>query len=99
MYYNAINAKFKKKGVKYFFLMKGHFANVYKARYKNEDVAVKIYREITTAKQRKDFFLEGFMLGQNRHRNIIRFIGFATDRDPMMIVTEYVEGNRLNAVC
>lgn len=78
--------------------MKGHFANVYKARYKNEDVAVKIYREMT-AKKRKDFFLEGFILGQNRHRNIIRFIGFATDRDPMMIVTEYLEGNRLNAVC
>lgn len=76
---------------------RGHFANVYKARYKNEDVAVKIYREITTAKQRKDFFLEGFMLGQNWHRNIIRFIGFATDRDPMMIVTEYVEGGDLHS--
>lgn len=94
-----LTPNFKKRGLSIFFLMKGHFANVYKARYKNEDVAVKIYREITTAKQRKDFFLEGFMLGQNRHRNIIRFRGFATDRDPMMIVTEYVEGNRLNAVC
>lgn len=40
----------KKRGLSIFFLMKGYFVNVYKVWYKNEDVVVKIYREIMIVK-------------------------------------------------
>lgn len=75
----------------------GQFANVYKATYKPMDslVAVKIYKDTMTADKKRKFLLEGFILGQNNHRNIVKFIGIAASEHPMMIVTEYLVGGDL----
>lgn len=75
----------------------GQFANVYKATYKPMDslVAVKIYKDTMTADKKRKFLLEGFILGQNNHPNIVKFIGIAASKHPMMIVTEYLVGGDL----
>lgn len=79
-------------------LGEGQFAKVYKATYTPTGslVAVKIYNNPMTADKKKKFLLEGFILGQNDHPNIVKFIGIAASKCPMMIVTEYLIGDLLN---
>lgn len=59
-------------------------------------VAVKIYKDTMTADKKRKFLLEGFILGQNNHRNIVKFIGIAASEHPMMIVTEYLVGTKIS---
>uniref|UniRef100_A0A0L8HJU6 Tyrosine-protein kinase n=1 Tax=Octopus bimaculoides TaxID=37653 RepID=A0A0L8HJU6_OCTBM len=75
----------------------GNFGEVYKGKYKPEDkvVAVKTCRDSLTEEQRKTFLQEGRILKQYDHPNIVKFIGIAAQRKPVMIVMEYVEGGSL----
>lgn len=55
-------------------------------------VAVKTCRDTLSEDQRKKFLQEGRILKQYDHPNIVKFIGIAAQRQPVMIVMEYVEG-------
>lgn len=75
----------------------GNFGEVYKGKYqpKNMVVAVKTCRDSLTEEQRKTFLQEGRILKQYEHPNIVKFIGIAAQRKPVMIVMEYVAGGSL----
>lgn len=71
-------------------LIQGHFGQVYKGTYQGKDVAVKLYTGRISAEQSKKFVQEGMILKEYNHPNIVRFIGIAAQKHPIMIVTEYV---------
>ncbi|XP_062566100.1 tyrosine-protein kinase Fer-like [Saccostrea cucullata] len=75
----------------------GNFGEVYKGVYKPKSmvVAVKTCRDTLSEEQRKKFLQEGRILKQYDHPNIVRFIGIAAQRQPVMIVMEYVAGGAL----
>jgi len=45
--------------------------------------------------QRKKFLMEGRILKQYDHPNIVKFIGIAAQRQPVMIIMEFVTGKWL----
>ena len=55
-------------------------------------VAVKTCRDTLSEDQRKKFLQEGRILKQYNHPNIVSFIGIAAQRQPVMIVMEFVPG-------
>lgn len=67
---------------------------MYRGKYKPKGmvVAVKTCRDTLSEDQRKKFLQEGRILKQYDHPNIVKFIGIAAQRQPVMIVMEYVEG-------
>ncbi|VDI62338.1 tyrosine-protein kinase Fer [Mytilus galloprovincialis] len=75
----------------------GNFGEVYKGLYKpkNQVVAIKTCRDTLSDDQRKKFLQEGRILKQYDHPNIVQFIGIAAQRQPVMIVMEYVAGGAL----
>ncbi|KAL5020316.1 hypothetical protein ScPMuIL_003208 [Solemya velum] len=75
----------------------GNFGEVYKGMYSPENltVAVKTCRDTLSEDQRKKFLQEGRILKQYDHPNIVKFIGIAAQRQPVMIVMEYVAGGAL----
>lgn len=75
----------------------GNFGEVYKGKYqpKNMTVAVKTCKDSLTEEQRKTFLQEGRILKQYDHPNIVKFIGIAAQRKPVMIVMEFVAGGSL----
>ncbi len=76
------------------FYSKGHFGQVARAKYHKENVAVKILHEPPgdrTARDRQNFINEALLLKQYKHKNIVKFIGIAAIRDPLMIVMELIE--------
>ncbi len=72
----------------------GNFGDVFRGIYKPEklEVAVKTCRETLSEDAKKKFLQEGRILKQYDHPNIVRFIGIAVQRQPVMIVMEYVPG-------
>lgn len=82
------------KQILFFFKTKGNFGEVYRGKYKPKGmvVAVKTCRDTLSEDQRKKFLQEGRILKQYDHPNIVKFIGIAAQRQPVMIVMEYVEG-------
>lgn len=75
----------------------GNFGEVFKGVYKKttEVVAVKTCKDTLSEEQRKKFLMEGRILKQYDHPNIVKFIGIAAQRQPVMIVMEYVSGGAL----
>ncbi|XP_076438869.1 LOW QUALITY PROTEIN: tyrosine-protein kinase Fer-like [Babylonia areolata] len=75
----------------------GNFGEVYKGLYvpKNMVVAVKTCKDTLSEDQRKKFLMEGRILKQYNHPNIVSFIGIAAQRQPVMIVMEFVPGGAL----
>ena len=67
---------------------------MFKGIYKREEVAVKTCKETLSDEQKRKFLQEGRILKQYDHPNIVRFIGIAVQRQPVMIVMEYVPGAR-----
>lgn len=78
------------------YTFQGNFGEVYKGLYKpkNQVVAIKTCRDTLSDDQRKKFLQEGRILKQYDHPNIVQFIGIAAQRQPVMIVMEYVAGRR-----
>ena len=72
----------------------GQFGEVFRGTCKitNEEVAVKTCRETLHDDVKRKFLQEGRILKQYDHPNIVRFIGIAAQRPPVMIVMEYVAG-------
>ena len=56
------------------------------------EVAIKTCRETLTDEQKRKFLQEGRILKQYDHPNIVKFIGIAAQRQPVMILMEYVPG-------
>ena len=70
----------------------GNFGEVYKGKYQNETVAVKTCKDEIPAELKKLFLREGAILRKYKHPNIVKLIGIATQKHPVMIVMEYIEG-------
>ncbi len=77
-----------------FVAFQGNFGDVYRGLYKPQklEVAVKTCRETLSEDAKKKFLQEGRILKQYDHPNIVKFIGIAAQRQPVMIVMEYVPG-------
>ncbi|XP_037077411.1 tyrosine-protein kinase Fer-like isoform X3 [Pollicipes pollicipes] len=76
---------------------RGNFGDVYKARLHltSELVAVKTCKVTLPDEQKRKFLQEGRILKQYDHPNIVRFIGIAVQKQPIMIVMELVPGGSL----
>ncbi|KAG6441774.1 tyrosine-protein kinase Fer isoform X2 [Manduca sexta] len=76
---------------------RGNFGDVYKARLKttSQEVAVKTCRVALPEEQKRTFLQEGRILKQYQHPNIVRLIGIAVQKQPIMIVMELVSGGSL----
>ncbi|XP_063542147.1 tyrosine-protein kinase Fer isoform X2 [Cydia strobilella] len=76
---------------------RGNFGDVYKARLKTtgQEVAVKTCRVALPEEQKRTFLQEGRILKQYQHPNIVRLIGIAVQKQPIMIVMELVSGGSL----
>jgi len=72
----------------------GNFGEVFKGVYKRtgEVIAVKTCKDTLSEEQRKKFLMEGRILKQYDHPNIVMFVGIAAQRQPVMIIMEYVSG-------
>lgn len=75
----------------------GNFGEVFRGKYTRtgEIVAVKTCKDTLSEEQRKKFLMEGRILKQYDHPNIVKFIGIAAQRQPVMIIMEYVSGGAL----
>ena len=75
-------------------MRQGNFGDVYKARLQltSELVAVKTCKVTLPDEQKRKFLQEGRILKQYDHPNIVRFIGIAVQKQPIMIVMELVPG-------
>jgi tyrosine-protein kinase Fer len=73
----------------------GQFGEVFRGLFRGVEVAVKTCRENLGDDIKRKFLQEGRILKQYDHPNIVRFIGIATQRHPVMIVMEYVAGGAL----
>ncbi|XP_071818125.1 tyrosine-protein kinase Fer-like isoform X2 [Apostichopus japonicus] len=76
-------------------LGQGHFGDVHKATFKNKPVAVKTCKATVDAATRRKFLSEAYILKNYNHPNIVKLISMATDRHPIYIVMELVQGGDL----
>lgn len=76
---------------------RGNFGDVYKAQLKpgRQEVAVKTCRVQLPEDHKRKFLQEGRILKQYDHPNIVRLIGIAVQKQPIMIVMELVPGGSL----
>jgi tyrosine-protein kinase Fer len=73
------------------FFSQGNFGEVYKGTYKNNlTVAVKTCKDTLSEEQKVKFLQEGRILKQYKHPNIVKFIGIAAEKQPVMIVMEFI---------
>ena len=73
-------------------LIQGNFGEVFKGIYKGGVVAVKTCKEELQEEQKKKFIGEGRILRRYDHPNIVKFVGIAAQKNPVMIVMEFVSG-------
>lgn len=57
---------------------------------KSVEVAVKTCKDTLTEDQKIKFLQEGRILKQYNHPNIVRYIGIAAQKQPVMIVMEFI---------
>lgn len=65
-----------------------------RGEYRGKAVAVKVLHPSPadrTGKDRENFIREALLLQQYNHKYIVKFLGIAAIRDPMMIVMELIE--------
>ncbi|PIK47583.1 putative tyrosine-protein kinase [Apostichopus japonicus] len=72
----------------------GQFGDVHKATFKNKPVAVKTCKATVDAATRRKFLSEAYILKNYNHPNIVKLIGVATDRHPIYIIMELVQGQK-----
>ncbi|XP_062868671.1 tyrosine-protein kinase Fes/Fps [Trichomycterus rosablanca] len=73
---------------------KGNFGEVFSGRLRtdNTPVAVKACRENLPAEQKNKFLMEARILKQYSHPNIVKLIGVCTQKQPIYIIMELVQG-------
>lgn len=81
-------------------VFQGQFGEVYRGVFKVTGalVAIKTCRETLSEDVKRKFLQEGRILKQYDHPNIVKFIGIAAQRHPVMIVMEFVSGNVVIAI-
>jgi len=97
---NAIKQEELTKGP---LLGSGTFASVYKGKYKNQEVAIKIFSESSLAFRLEDFFKEVAIMCLLSHANLVGFKGACIERkrdaeSVFMIVTELMEKGTLKDI-
>ncbi|XP_055518572.1 tyrosine-protein kinase Fes/Fps [Leucoraja erinacea] len=72
----------------------GNFGEVFSGRLRvdNTPVAIKMCRENLPSEQKNKFLMEARILKQYEHPNIVRLIGVCTQKQPIYIVMELVQG-------
>ncbi|XP_020516690.1 tyrosine-protein kinase Fes/Fps [Labrus bergylta] len=73
---------------------RGNFGEVYSGRLRsdNSPVAVKSCKENLAPEQKNKFLMEARILKQYDHPNIVRLIGVCTQKQPIYIVMELIQG-------
>ncbi|KAL4641893.1 tyrosine-protein kinase Fes/Fps isoform X1 [Arapaima gigas] len=73
---------------------RGNFGEVYSGRLRSDNtpVAVKSCRENLPVEQKNKFLMEARILKQYDHPNIVKLIGVCTQKQPIYIVMELVQG-------
>ncbi|XP_070712303.1 tyrosine-protein kinase Fes/Fps isoform X2 [Pempheris klunzingeri] len=73
---------------------RGNFGEVYRGRLRstNTPVAVKSCKESLAPEQKNKFLMEARILKQYDHPNIVRLIGVCTQKQPIYIIMELVQG-------
>uniref|UniRef100_UPI0037E9905B tyrosine-protein kinase Fes/Fps n=1 Tax=Semicossyphus pulcher TaxID=241346 RepID=UPI0037E9905B len=73
---------------------RGNFGEVYSGhlRSDNSPVAVKSCKENLAPEQKNKFLMEARILKQYNHPNIVRLIGVCTQKQPIYIVMELIQG-------
>jgi serine/threonine protein kinase len=67
---------------------------VVRAEYRGKFVAVKILLPSSADvndRKRQNFINEANLLREYKHKNIVKFLGIAAIRDPLMIIMELIE--------
>ncbi|XP_052236107.1 tyrosine-protein kinase Fer-like [Dreissena polymorpha] len=70
------------------------FYEVFLGVYKRS-VAVRKCKDTSSAEQRKVFLENGLKLKQFDHPNVVKFLGIVAQREPVMIIMEYMSGGSL----
>uniref|UniRef100_A0A671KRF9 Tyrosine-protein kinase n=1 Tax=Sinocyclocheilus anshuiensis TaxID=1608454 RepID=A0A671KRF9_9TELE len=75
-------------------ILKGNFGEVFSGRLHSENtpVAVKACRENLPAEHKNKFLMEARILKQYDHPNIVKLIGVCTQKQPIYIIMELVQG-------
>ncbi|KAA0722868.1 Tyrosine-protein kinase [Triplophysa tibetana] len=73
---------------------RGNFGEVFSGRLRSENtpVAVKACRENLPLEQKNKFLMEARILKQYDHPNIVKLIGVCTQKQPIYIIMELVQG-------
>uniref|UniRef100_A0A671Q804 non-specific protein-tyrosine kinase n=1 Tax=Sinocyclocheilus anshuiensis TaxID=1608454 RepID=A0A671Q804_9TELE len=73
---------------------RGNFGEVFSGRLRSENtpVAVKACRENLPAEHKNKFLMEARILKQYDHPNIVKLIGVCTQKQPIYIIMELVQG-------
>lgn len=61
-----------------------------------EAVAIKTLKPGSSEKSRTDFLMEASIMGQFAHENVIKLKGVVTRKEPVMIITEFVDHGSLD---
>lgn len=73
----------------------GAFGEVWKAKWKKQEVAVKKMHEVVSPMALQDFMREAALLSKFRHPNVIQFFGAASSGDNLFLVTEFAANGSL----
>uniref|UniRef100_A0A672HPG2 non-specific protein-tyrosine kinase n=1 Tax=Salarias fasciatus TaxID=181472 RepID=A0A672HPG2_SALFA len=75
-------------------VLKGNFGEVFRGRLRSDNtpVAVKSCKENLAPEHKNKFLMEARILKQYDHPNIVRLIGVCTQKQPIYIIMELVEG-------
>lgn len=60
-------------------------------------VAIKTLKDASVGDARKDFQREAELLTNLQHENIVTFYGVCEDKEPFLMVFEYMENGDLNS--
>ncbi|RVE74533.1 hypothetical protein OJAV_G00023510 [Oryzias javanicus] len=73
---------------------RGNFGEVYRGRLRSENtsVAVKTCRENLAPEHKSKFLMEARILKQYDHPNIVKLIGVCTQKQPIYIIMELIQG-------
>uniref|UniRef100_A0A3Q3IND1 Tyrosine-protein kinase n=1 Tax=Monopterus albus TaxID=43700 RepID=A0A3Q3IND1_MONAL len=73
---------------------RGNFGEVYSGRLSSDNtpVAVKLCKENLAPEQKSKFLMEARILKQYDHPNIVRLIGVCTQKQPIYIIMELIQG-------
>ncbi|KAK9706484.1 hypothetical protein RND81_07G128800 [Saponaria officinalis] len=80
-----------------FMLGEGGFGIVYKGALKNgEQLAIKRLSKGTTGQGTKEFLAEARLLAKLQHKNLVRLVGFCSEKEEKLLVYEFMSNSSLD---